>query len=98
MYEFRQDESNADLAPVAADALERLLDCERDDPELRVLRQYDHDSIFGFLEHHREVIGASRLVRLQWAYLPALGHEPSVSTLQTALASVASVGPKCHTT
>jgi predicted DNA binding CopG/RHH family protein len=86
MYVFREEKAPGDLAPLAADALEALLSCDATEPELRALQQYDYESAFNYLERHRAIVGAPRLARLEWAFLPALGHEPSVPALEAALA------------
>jgi hypothetical protein len=84
-----KDVSAADLVPLVAEALDALLvplsgaDTES---QLDGLDAYDFGQLFEFLEQHRETLGIQRLGRLEWAYLGALGHEPSVPTLYEALA------------
>jgi len=39
------------------------------------------------LERHVDAIGAARLARLEWALLPALGHEPRVPSLYNGMAN-----------
>lgn len=73
-------------AGIAADALEALLEVENPAPEIEDLRQYGFERIFGSLEAHRDAIGVDRVARLEWAYLGALGHDPTVPCLHQALA------------
>ena len=77
------DESHA---VVAADALEALLRVDDLLPALQSLREYGLESIVGFLEKHRDAIGIPRVAQLEWAYLPALGHDPTTPSLHEALA------------
>ncbi|MBA8794627.1 hypothetical protein FHX74_002246 [Friedmanniella endophytica] len=65
--------------------LERLA-TDTADPELDALRQYDYESLFEVLETHRSSLDATRLGRLEWQFLPALGYSPSVPVLFEELA------------
>jgi hypothetical protein len=73
------------LVPLIEQALTGLL--EHEDPEARQLRQWDFEQLFSLLERHKQVVGDARLASLEWAYLPALGHEPDVPALHGAMAN-----------
>lgn len=45
------------------------------------LNSYDLQSAFDHLESNRELVEVNKLIRLEWAYLPALGHDAVVPTL-----------------
>lgn len=86
MYSHSGQES-ADHAVAIADSLEGLMARGKSpDPEFRLLHSYDFDALFRVLSNHRESMGASRIVRLEWYFLPALGHEPNARTLHQTLA------------
>lgn len=86
LYASRSNDADPALASLAADALDALLEAGESDPEIRGLRHYDLESVFGFLEKHRDLVGADRVARLEWGFLPALGLEPTVPSLHQALA------------
>lgn len=86
LYARHEEETDESLAPVVADALEAVAE-HQDDPELEQLQHYEFETLFDFLEKHKSALGAERVARLEWAYLPALGYEPRVESLHEALAS-----------
>ena len=86
LYSRPQRDPDVNFAPLVADALNVLLE-RQDDPELNALEQYQLETLFDFLEAHKDMLGAERVARLEWAYLPALGLEPKVDTLHEALAT-----------
>jgi hypothetical protein len=59
---------------------------ENDDPEMRRLQQWNFEQLFSLLERHKSLLGEARLASLEWAYLPALGHEPNIPALHSAMA------------
>ena len=75
-----------DHAGIAADALDDLLKLDDPVPEIQDLRSYGFEQVFDVLESHRDAIGVDRVARLEWAYLGALGHDPTVPSLHKALA------------
>jgi hypothetical protein len=86
---LRKDLDAAELVPLVADALDALLAPvaeDEDEARLEGFDAYDFGQLFEFLEEHREVLGIQRLGRLEWAYLGALGLDPSAPTLYEALA------------
>lgn len=87
IYLRKDVEEPDELAKLMAEALDALLGMQDADPELKGLSQYDFQRAFGHLEQHKEAVGADRVARLEWAYLPALGYEPDVQTLHSELAT-----------
>ena len=81
----RDQSAQRSLGVVAADALQALLDSQHEDPEIRTMREYDFATIFTLLESEKSEVGAETVARLEWAYLPALGHEPAIPSLNEAL-------------
>jgi hypothetical protein len=80
----RKTEINEDYALVIADAFESLMKSS-DDPELRRLSDYDLRTLLEVLAQHREVVGADRLITIEWYFLPLLGFEPNAPNLHRAL-------------
>jgi hypothetical protein len=58
---------------------------ENDDPEIHRLQQWNFEQLFNLLERHKSVLGEARLASLEWAYLPALGYEPNIPALHSAM-------------
>jgi hypothetical protein len=77
------------VAILLADALDALLKADASGQDIGPdgLAQHSFESFFDFLEKHRDAVGTDRLARLEWAYLAALGYDPSVPTLHGALSS-----------
>ncbi|MGK2852285.1 MAG: hypothetical protein ACSLFN_15445 [Candidatus Limnocylindrales bacterium] len=84
MYTHRPDSGTITSVELLAKALEGLL--ANVDPEIRTLQQHHFTFAIEVLERHVETIGAARLAGIEWAFLPALGHEPIVPTLYNAMA------------
>lgn len=87
LYAARGKTTDPVLADVAADALDALLRAGECDLEIKGLQHFDFESIFAFLEQHRARVGPERVARLEWAFLPALGFEPTTPSIHEALAS-----------
>lgn len=73
-------------AKLIASALDLLLH-DQDQITPAGLRDYDFANLFSILENHVDELGTDRVASLEWAYLGALGHEPSVPTLSRQLAT-----------
>lgn len=89
MYSHTHEESVAEdpeFAGLSVQALQGLLNADADE-EMRALSQYDFERIFQQLERHRENVGEDVVASLEWAYLPALGFEPDVPTLDRRMAT-----------
>lgn len=76
-------------ANLIATALDCLLQ-DQDRMDSSDLYRHDFDDLFGVLETHVDALGADRVAALEWAYLGALGLEPSVPTLSRQLANTPS--------
>ncbi len=87
MYSRDKGNDPEELVTLISEGLDRLFKKGADDPELRALSQYDLQSLFSYLEEHRQAIGWERVARLEWAYLGALGYDANVPTLNRLLAS-----------
>lgn len=68
------------LAESALEALDLLLRKGSQSSESS-LDSHDLQGIFGFLENNRDCISHQELIRLEWAYLPALGYEANTPAL-----------------
>lgn len=66
--------------------LTALLTAPERDAEIARLSQHDFQQLFAYLERHRATAPPNSVARLEWAFLPALGLEPHVPTLHSALA------------
>jgi hypothetical protein len=77
------------IAGLLADALDALLEMDASEWEIEPhgLSQHSFETYFDYLEKHQGAIGTGRLGRLEWAFLAALGYDPSVPTLHRALSS-----------
>ena len=71
---------------MAADGLDALLTLDDPMPEIGALQHWDFESVFALLEKGRDSVGVSRVAQLEWAYLAALGHDPTVPSLHEGLA------------
>lgn len=90
MYSHTHEESVAEdpeFAALTVQALQGLLSAGAVDDEMHALSQYDFERIFQQLERHREEVGEEVVASLEWAYLPALGFEPDVPTLDRGMAT-----------
>lgn len=81
----RESEAPPSYAELILEGLEKLL-VVQSDGEMGALAAYDYEHLFEFVEKHRAVVNHGRLAGLEWAYLPALGFEPSVPSLFERLA------------
>jgi len=87
IYLRSEQSDDARFAELVVTGLEALLVADvSNDPESRSLSQHDFERLFSYLEKKGDAVGADRVVRLEWAYLPALGHEPRVGKLNRLLA------------
>ena len=73
-------------AEMTAEILDHLLNAQ-DQIQSTGLRDYDFTEAFKCLEAHVAHLSAKRVANLEWAYLGALGFEPSVPALSKALAT-----------
>jgi hypothetical protein len=87
LYVFRDTTANANAADIAATALQEMLDDTPESGGIPPVRQHELQQAFAFLERHASDLDATHIARLQWSYLPALGHKPSVPSLHAALAA-----------
>jgi hypothetical protein len=81
----REFEDVASYAERVAEAFEGLIDGGGNDPELAQL-SHEFDDLLKLLGRHRQAVGAERVVRLEWFFLPALGYSPDATTLHQELA------------
>ena len=81
------DKDGAEIAEIMANALDELLKRQGDDTDPAQFSQYELQRVFTNLERHKRSLGDDRVARLEWAFLPALGYEPSVETLHRQLAA-----------
>jgi len=86
VYAKRQGSGEEHLYLLMATALEGLLIADAADSDVRALSQHDFHEIFELLEQHRDSVGEDRLASLEWAFLPALGFEPTVPSLHVRMA------------
>jgi hypothetical protein len=86
LYARRGGHDEELLAQLAADGLDAMLSQPLDENEVRELRDFWFGSLFALLERNRDTVGVERVARLEWAYLPALGFEPSIPALEESLA------------
>ncbi len=84
LYGRRQGPDLA-YAEAVMSAFESLID-HPDDQELQQLSQYDVDTLLKILAANRQELGVERAVRVEWYFLPMLGHEPDAQTLHHTLA------------
>lgn len=68
-------------------ALDGLLADQAQSAAARGLRTYDFQRLFAYLEAMRDHLEPGDLVRLQWAYLPALGYDAKIPALSESLAA-----------
>jgi len=73
-------------AEMTAEILDHLLNAQ-DQIQSTGLRDYHFTEAFKRLEAHVAPLGPERVANLEWAYLGALGFEPSVPTLSETLAT-----------
>lgn len=86
LYSRRAPNLDSDYAGLIATGLELLLD-DQEQVTASGLQDYDFEHLFGIIEAHVGDLGAGRVASLEWAYVDALGHEPSVPTLSRQLAT-----------
>lgn len=84
IYISREGAAVEQLLERAASALEALL--HTDDPEIRILRQYDFERLFDLFYEYEAAIGWERIGQLEWQYLPALGYNANPRMLGQLLA------------
>jgi hypothetical protein len=72
-------------AESVASAFEAFIETP-DDPETTLLSQFDIQRLLKAVSVHRHSLGVARAIRIEWYFLPMLGHEPNALTLHKALA------------
>lgn len=77
IYQRRRTNRSVESAQLVADALEALLSSP-DHQELHRLSGYDFEQLFSVLAEHRDAVGRDRVIRIEWAFAPALGYEPDL--------------------
>ena len=87
MYRRQDTPDPLERAQLAVRALDGLLDSGADDPEIGALHEWEFEQLFLMLEANVAALGIDVVARLEWAYLPALGIEPHVPTLQRSMAA-----------
>ncbi|MFM7536969.1 MAG: hypothetical protein ACKO91_14410 [Acidimicrobiales bacterium] len=80
MYSSRSEIARESLVELIATGLEGILATGGDD-EIHVLQGYEYESLFAILQEAEDQVGTDRLARLEWSYLPTLGHEPNARAL-----------------
>lgn len=68
-------------------ALDGLLSDQAQSAAARALSTWDFQRLFAYLEAMREHLEPGDLVRMQWAYLPALGYNAKIPALSQSLAA-----------
>jgi hypothetical protein len=84
MYMRGEGKDEQRLAELIGEGLDGLLTIT-DDSEFRALSGYDFETLFAFLEQHRETLGIDRVARLEWGFLFALGYDPEVPALHEGM-------------
>lgn len=87
LYSRDKGSDPQELATLIAEGLDALLKKGTDDSEIRALSQYDFQTLFSYLEEHKDAVGWERVARLEWAYLGALGYDANVPELNRLLAT-----------
>lgn len=84
LYINRESVNVEALLNLAASNLEML---QEDDPDIGLLRQTSFEEFFNRFYDHESALGWDRVARLEWTYLPALGHDAHPRMLGKLLAS-----------
>lgn len=84
-YYPRRVGSDVDTALLVADALDELL-ASSEDSEIHRLSGYEFEQLFSVLAEHRDAVGHDRVIRIEWALAPALGHQPDLRNIYAAMA------------
>jgi len=88
MYSHREkDGPRPEAAKLIVRALDGLLADQAQSGAVRGLQTYDFQRLFAYLEAMRAHLEPGDLVRLQWAYLPALGYDAKIPALSETLAA-----------
>lgn len=87
MYRRQDIPDPVERARLAVQGLDGLLATGAEDPEFGALHEWEFEQLFLMLEANVEDLGIDVVARLEWAYLPALGIEPHVPTLQHSMAA-----------
>ena len=80
----RKSDSSDGYAELVAEAFEALMSAP-DDPELKRLSDYDVQTLLKLLAEHRDTLGADRIVKIEWFFLPMLGYDPHAPNLHRHL-------------
>ncbi len=84
---IEKDGPRPQAAQLMVDALDGLLSNQDQSADARGLSTYDFQQLFAYLEAMQEHLEPGDLVRLEWAYLPALGYDAKVPALSESLAA-----------
>lgn len=88
MYSHTEkDGPRPEAAKLIVRALDGLLANQAQSASARGLQTYDFQHLFAYLEAMRDHLEPGELVRLQWAYLPALGYDARIPSLSESLAN-----------
>lgn len=87
MYSHTEDRPRPQAARLIVRALDGLLANQAQSAAARGLQTYDFQRLFAYLEAMRDHLEPGDLVRLQWAYLPALGYDAKIPALSESLAN-----------
>ncbi|WP_262849459.1 hypothetical protein [Mumia quercus] len=84
---LEEDGPRPEAAKLIVRALDGLLADQAQSAAARGLQTYDFQQLFAYLEAMRGHLEPGDLVRLQWAYLPALGYDAKIPALSESLAA-----------
>jgi hypothetical protein len=76
---------SVEIALAAADALTEFVRNPSVDPQAAHLESYDLEQVLKVLNRHIDVLGRTRVARLEWLVMPALGFDADLTALHTAL-------------
>ncbi len=82
---YAPKEAGLDFAESIAQGFEGLMSSEVEDPEC-VWMVHGLEPLLKVLADHREALGSTRVLHIEWFFLPALGYDPQAPTLHSALA------------
>jgi len=86
IYSRKDQENRSEFALLVAECLEVLLEVQLDEKEMFGPANHVFGLLFGLLEEQRDTVGVERVAKLEWAYLPALGYQPTIPSLAESLA------------
>ena len=83
----KKGEKSPQIAKLIVQALDGLLRDQTQSAAARGLATWDFEQLFVYLEEMRDHLDPGDLIRLQWSYLPALGHDAKIPALSRSLAT-----------